>query len=860
MNKTSKIFTYFRKKFQPDLPFPEQDLLVFWQERICFATFLSAVVLMAIPYVLVVIQLFREERWLHFAVYTLGYLLLLVITLLRRFIPYNIRAWIGIALFYSFGIMPLLTIGPISSGRIYLFAFAIVTVILLGSKAGLAALALNICTIVVVSLLASTGRLEWASRTPYAVEIWKNSGSTFVFLNSIVTVALLVLIHNLERGIRNEQKLTGELSAANLQIERENAEERKLQLEALENEAKYRLLAENTVDCIWTLNMNLEFTYINQAIFHYLGYTPEEWTGSKLAEHSPPEQMDKMKGIIADVLADLSDKTTAVFETSFYHKNGEEVPGEVMGKVLLDDAGNAIGFQGTTHDITERRKAEESLRKRKEFLDTILDSVQTGIIIVDPETHEFLDANNAAVEMMGIPKEQIIGRICNEYFYPDGKGTCSTTDLMQQGDNSESILFRPDGGEVPIIKTIVLTELSGKECLLINFINITEKKKLEGQLQQAQKMEAIGTLAGGISHDFNNILSPIIGYTELAMDDVEEGSQLQEEIAAILKGAIRAKELVKQILTFSRQQAQEFKPLRVQAVIQEAMKLIKSSLPATIEISQNIDMGCGLVMADYTQIHQLVMNLCTNAYHAMEETGGRLEVTLAEMEVQPGDVLNKFSLKAGRYVKLTLSDTGHGMEPEVLRRIFDPYFTTKENGKGTGLGLAVVHGIVKESGGELKVYSEPGRGSVFHIFLPLIDAKGAETQAVPVEKSEGGSERILLIDDEEMIVSLEKKILERLGYQVTDWTSSREALEAFRAEPDGFDLVITDLTMPDISGEELIRELLNIRHDIPVILCTGFSEKTSEREADIPGVKAFLLKPVLVGDLTRTVRQVLDNN
>lgn len=734
-----KIKICIRKKFQTDLPFPEQGLLAFWRERICFAVFLCSLLFLIIPYALAVIQIVREGRWLFFFVYTLGYLLLLVISLARRRIPFKIRAWIGVFLFYSFGLLPLLTIGPVSSGRIYLFVFAIITVLLLGVKAGFAALTVNICTIVVVGLLADAGRLEWALVTPYAVVIWKNSGSTFIFLNSMITVALSVLIHNLERGIINEHKLSGELSAANLQIEKEIAVERKLQKEALENEAKYRLLAENTIDCIWKVNMDLEFTYINPAVFHYLGYTPEEFIGSRLLDHSPPEQIDKIKEIIANALADLPDETATVFEGNFYHKNGEEIPSEVIGKVLLDDKGNAIGLQGTTRDIRERKKAEKTL-------------------------------------------------------------------------------------------------------------------------QQARKMEAIGTLAGGIAHDFNNILSPIIGFAELALDDIEEGSRLQDEIDTILKGAIRAKELVKQILIFGREQAQEFRPLRVQVVIEEAMKLIKSSLPATIKISQNIDMDCGLVMADYTQIHQLIMNLCTNAYHAMEETGGSFEITLGEMEARPDDVLNKFSLKAGRYVKLTVSDSGHGMEPEVLRRIFDPYFTTKESGKGTGLGLAVVHGIVKECGGELKVYSEPGRGSVFHVFLPLIDAKSAETHAVSLEKPEGGSERILLVDDEEIIVSVEKKILERFGYMVTGRTSSIEALATFSADPDGFDLVITDLTMPDLSGEVLIKELLKIRPDIPVILCTGFSDKWSEKDADIPGFKAFLIKPVVVDDLIGTVRQVLDNN
>ena len=386
----------------------------------------------------------------------------------------------------------------------------------------------------------------------------------------------------------------------------------------------------------------------------------------------------------------------------------------------------------------------------------------------------------------------------------------------------------------------------------------TDFKKMETQLQQAQKMEAIGTLAGGIAHDFNNILFPISGYTEMLLLDIHDDSPFHHSLSEILAGVKRARDLVTQILTFSRQREHELKPLKVEVVVKEALKLIRSSLPTTIEIRQNVNKDCGLVMADHTQIHQIVMNLCTNAYHAMEETGGKLTITLKEVELATEDLKDP-SMISGKYVCLTVADTGPGMEQSIIDRIFDPYFTTKENGKGTGLGLAVVHGIVKSHGGHISVYSEPGKGTEFKVHLPVIkkqeETAKVETDA-PIQK---GDERILLVDDQDMIVHMEKQMFERLGYHVTTRISSIDALEAFRANPNKFDLVITDMTMPNMTGDKLSAEIMKIRSDIPVILCTGFSEMMSKEKAATLGIKGFLMKPIVIKDLSQIIRDVLDN-
>jgi len=381
----------------------------------------------------------------------------------------------------------------------------------------------------------------------------------------------------------------------------------------------------------------------------------------------------------------------------------------------------------------------------------------------------------------------------------------------------------------------------------------------ENQLQQVMKLQAIGTLAGGIAHDFNNILFPIVGYTELTMDDIPEGNPSRKNLEEVLKAANRAKKLVQQILTFSRQNDQEFKPLKVQSLIKEALNLLRATIPSSIEFHTSIDEDCGLVKGDPTQIHQVMMNLGTNAYHALQETGGKLEVILKETYLSYEQSQQMVGMKVGRHLELTVKDNGHGMPPQVLERIFEPYYTTKEQGKGTGLGLSVIHGIIKNHGGDISVRSQPGVGSTFRVYLPVIDDIDMEIEAIETGNETNGNERILLIDDEEQIIDIERRILERLGYTVTPITDSEAALEEFKARPDAFDLVITDMTMPKITGDRLAQALMDINPQIPVILCTGFNEAITEEKALSMGIDKFVMKPIVKDELAYTIRTVLDN-
>jgi len=396
---------------------------------------------------------------------------------------------------------------------------------------------------------------------------------------------------------------------------------------------------------------------------------------------------------------------------------------------------------------------------------------------------------------------------------------------------------------------------------------IAERERVESallasaeQLRQAQKMEAIGTLAGGIAHDFNNILSAIVGYTEMARSRVPPDSSALRNLDQVLKASHRATDLVKQILAFSRQREQERRPLQIAPIIKEGLRLLRSSLPTTIEIRHNLagDRESAAVLADPTQIHQVLINLCTNAAHAMRTTGGVLEVTVTEAEIPDSAAPTRVEGAPVPYVKLTVSDTGHGMEAAVKERIFEPYFTTKQVGEGTGLGLAVVQGIVRSHRGMIKVESEPGRGTTFEVLLPRIEREPPQHPAAP-EQLLTGSERILFVDDEEIMTDLGREMLEPLGYQVTTKTSSSDAFETFQTQPDAFDLVITDMTMPGMTGVDLSREILKIKPNIPIILCTGYSELITEEKAKAIGIQGFALKPLNFRSITELICQVLNH-
>jgi PAS domain S-box-containing protein len=573
-----------------------------------------------------------------------------------------------------------------------------------------------------------------------------------------------------------------------------------------------------------------------------------------------------------DVLIEIIQDTTMPADC----KNLELIPGSMHEEEILKLYNERLvrkledKMLQLEQEIQIRQKTEEELRKANSFLDSIIENIPDMLFLKDADELRFVSLNKAGENLLGYSRDELFGK--NDYdFFPKDQA-----DFFTQQDRTvlekkeiidipeEEILTRSKEKRILHTKKVPIFDSEGNPMYLLGISeDITDLKmareesiRLNAQLLQAQKLESIGNLAGGIAHDFNNILSSIIGFTEIVLDDVQKGSIVEDDLQEVYKAGKRAKDLVKQILTIARKSDEEIKPVKVKTIVEEALTFLRSSIPTSIEIQQRIKSE-SYIMGNPTQLHQILMNLCTNAMHAMEESGGLMKVLLEDIRFEEYDSTQELNVKPGDYVKLSVSDTGSGISPKVIGSIFDPYFTTKEPGEGTGLGLALVHGIVEKYGGDIEVLSELGKGSRFSIYLPILKTR-QNCDPYVKEDLPTGSERILFVDDEVSIAKMCSQMLKRFGYSVTYHTNSIEALKLFQEKPDDFDIVITDMTMSNMTGDKLAVELMKIRQDIPVILCTGYSKKMSDKTASDIGIKAFAYKPVDKADLVKIVRKVLD--
>jgi PAS domain S-box-containing protein len=521
----------------------------------------------------------------------------------------------------------------------------------------------------------------------------------------------------------------------------------------------------------------------------------------------------------------------------------------------------------------------EMINKKAEasFLTFVIENISEGLCACH-NTNEFPYVkftvwNKRMTELTGYTIDEINLSGWYQTVYPDPdiqEKAIKRMEEMRHGNDlrgEEWEITRSDGNKKWLsISTSIVKDENNTVNVMAVMIDITERKqaekekeRLEAQLCQVHKMEAIGTMAGGIAHDFNNILSIIMSNADMALLDIPKDNPAMERIESILDSSYRAKDLVSQILSFTRQTNQKAKPINIIQATEESLKLLRSIIPTSVEIRKKFKLGEGVIVADPTQFNQLMINLCTNAVQAMHNNGV-LEVSLTEVNFTDQDLRNQLGKKSGEYIRLTLTDTGEGIDPAIIDRIFDPFYTTREVGQGTGVGLSLVHGIVASYSGFIKVDSELGKGSAFHVFFPKaveipIDDEIEDSRTLPT-----GNERILFVDDEKLLAKMSGVMLERLGYIVTILTRSNEALKTFKSQPDGFDLIITDMAMPDLTGKDLATELLKIRPDIPIILCTGYSSMITKESAKEIGIREFCMKPIGWKQLATTVRKVLDEN
>lgn len=645
-------------------------------------------------------------------------------------------------------------------------------------------------------------------------------------------------------------------------VTHEDITDRKLAEKSLKiNEERLHALIDTSPNCVFVTDRQGRYVLVNQAIINLYGISQSEIIGKQNSELSC-NYLTKIDTPVAPCGNEHGENgkrdLPIKIDASFVFPDGNvRWFSTIQREIVFPGASDCI--VNIAMDVTEQCKAQDELHNSELRMRTILDAQMSKVVLLDPQ-RRILWLNNKACTDAGLSRQDTIGRDCVNIWKNQSTpcNVCVVNHALQTGEPFSKKKTTPDGKTCRVHGFPVRDDM-GRIVSAVEVVeDITERITLEGQLRQAQKMESLGTLAGGIAHDFNNILSGILGYTELALEKSKKLPELTDNLNEVYRAGLRAADLTRQILTFSRRTDTELSPLKIEHIVREASKLLRSSLPTCIEFEVHIDRKLAMVLADPTQIHQVIMNLCTNASHAMEPYGGTLGIHLTQIEVEAGIDSISDTIAPGQYLKLSVSDTGSGMSPEIVALIFDPYFTTKDLGEGTGLGLSVIHGIVNEYGGAISVDSTPGQGSTFNLFFPTVQATSADNEQRNVESLPRGSEKILVIDDEATILKLFSRILERQGYPVTTENDSVRALERFKKDPEAFDLVLSDVTMPKLTGDQLAKEIKAIRPDIPVILCTGYRRMVSEESIKALGVDALLTKPVVKTLLVGEIRRILD--
>jgi PAS domain S-box-containing protein len=657
-----------------------------------------------------------------------------------------------------------------------------------------------------------------------------------------------------ERLIHKLEAKMVQLQETQEALQDEIAHGRQLEKALKASEKQFRAFVENSVDGVLVTDAETyRIVYANPAISCMLGYSQQQMAEMTVAQIYPVQELEAVQKQFEDLAKGRKSMAGTV---PCRRKDGTIVYADIAAKPFeLDGRYFVVGF---FRDVTDRMKVEEERRRLAEVV-----AHSPNIVMIMDTQRRIQYVNPVFEQITGISTSEILGQTPG--MLEDGMHDPSFfkqlwTTIRMGNQWTGRITNKRRDGRLYHLEADILP-VKGADGRIKNFAaimrDITHEENMAAQLRQAQKMEAIGTLAGGIAHDFNNILTALLGFSELGLMSCDKGSRIHEHFAAIYDAGQRAKDLVAQILTFSRMNEESHKPIYLYTIMNEALKLLRSTMPSTITFETHICKENIYVMADATAIHQIVMNLCTNAGHVMQENGGTLTVSLEKVDLTSKEIAAHPHIRPGPHLKLSISDTGHGMTRYVLDHIFEPYFTTKEKGEGTGLGLSVVHGIVQNHGGMIMVNSEPGKGSTFDVFFPVVAVK-CKAVKPRNEQVSRGSERILFVDDEIPLVRLAQQMLTSMGYQVTSFTDSREALADFKTFPEKYDIVISDMTMPHLTGLDLARYMLAMRPGLPFILCTGYSSKLNQQQIEEAGIKSVLKKPFSLATISKQIRAIFD--
>ncbi len=614
---------------------------------------------------------------------------------------------------------------------------------------------------------------------------------------------------------------------------------------------------------------NSNYVRFNRRWIEMTGYRPEELISLKPEQIIHPDDLPERR----QWTEQLQTGSCKSFRTTrrYIRKDGEIFWGDVSSTGLYDHLGHYLGTISLIVDVTDQKRAmvhlEESERRYKALLNNQNDVILLHRALTD-DYAPFTEVNDAAIRRYGYSREELLTMSIRDLADPEithqHRQSAFLTTIVEKGlEVFESVHIAKDGTRIPVEVSATLVDINGATYFLSTARDIRERKaaelkqrQLEQQLHQKYKMEAVGLLAGGIAHNFNNSLGIVLGNIELALNKLDRPAETESYLKRAKEAILHSRNLVRQILSYSRQESHSQVPGQLTTIIEQAMQMIRPTIPSSVDL---VCRGCGqhaTILADASRIQEALINLCNNAVQAMNEKG-RLTIALDVVAVSPSDIPRQAECSPGQYARLSVSDTGCGMAPETLEKIFDPFFTTKPVHEGTGIGLTTVQGIVSQHGGFIRVASRPFVETTFELYFPLVADAPEETGVVADLECLSGSERILIVDDDETLASLSESMLEDAGYQVTVETDSARALELLTSHSADFDLLITDQTMPKLTGYDLIREVRKIKPQLPTILCTGYSSQISEPEARALGVNAYCLKPIEMSEFLKTIRTVL---